>query len=520
MLLFNLHAVGSRGFGEIDAADNVSTVPVPLALPEGAIVYAVVLEPLRRSDGAAVTFRLATHDYATGPADPDLASTRFLQAVRQPFDYRRGLSALTRGRRAAPAFGTIVLSNSSGDLDALVTDYAWDDRRVEVRAGGQAWPWASLRTVMVGRIVDCTANAGQIILTIADPSARLKKPLQANTYAGTGGLEGGVELKGRPKPIALGKVRNIEPVLVDAATLRYQVNDGPIAAVEAVYVNGSAWTSNATPGAGQYKADLSTGIITLGGSTPPQGILTADVRGDAAGAYVDTTALIVDRLLRQRTGFGDADIGGLSAPSGTVGVYFADPITGEEAIDLIAEGTGCWYGWSREGRFGLRTFGQITSPRGSIDESHALDLSCTAAPPPVHKVSVGWRRSWRVLNDNEVAGAVTAAERARLTSEQGLAVASSPAVKLLSPNAAEMTVPGLFDSEAAAQVLADSMLAWFSRPLRAWSVPAMGRLHDFDVGDTVTLTHPRFGFAAGADLFVDEIREDAFSGQLFLTLLG
>lgn len=520
MLLFNLHPLGSRGFGEIDPADDVSTIPVPLALPEGAVVHAVTLQPRRRSDGAVVTFRFATRDFSTGPADPDLPSTRFVQAVSQPMDYRRALSALTRGRRAAPAFGTVVLVSDGGDLDTLLTDYAWDDRPVEVRAGGLGWPWAALRTVLSGRITDCTGDARRIVLGIADPAERLRKPLQANSYAGTGGLEGGPELKGRPKPLCFGQVANLEPVPVDPANLKYQVHDGPIAGVDAVYVNGSAWSVNPSPGPGQYAADLSSGIVTLGGSAPPQGIVTADVRGDAAGTYVDSTALIVDRLLRQRAGYGDADMGGLSAPAGTIGVYFRDPVTAEAAIDRIAEGTGCWAGWSREGRFGLRMLGQIGTAKGRLGNGDLLDLACAAAPPPVWKVSVGFRRTWRVLNDNEVAGAVSAAERARLTAEQGFSLAEDPAVQVLSPNAAEMTVPGLFAEAADAQALAEHLLAWYGRPLRAWSLPVRGRLHDFDVGDAVTLTHPRFGFDAGADLFIDEIREDAARGAVTLVALG
>lgn len=519
-LYLGLYPIGARGFGEIDPADDHSTVPATVILPEGAIVYAVTLQPAFRATGATATLRFSTHGYATGPADAALPSTAFLQAVRQPLDYTRRLSALSRGRRAAPAYGRIVLAGSGGDIDSLITDYAWDDRPVEVRAGGLGWPWDSFRTVMTGRAVACTGDAGTVVIEIADPSARLRKPLQANLYAGTGGLEGGDVLKGQPKPIALGLCRDIEPVPVNPAALVYQWNDGPSAGVDAVRVNGALWTYSATPGAGQYSVNLSNSTITLGGSAPPQGILTMDVRGDAAGTYVATASQILDRLLRARAGYGDEDLGGFSLSGGTIGVYFREAVTAEQAVDRIVEGVGGWYGWTREGRFGARTLGQLGSARGSLDVARVLDIACSAAPPPVWKVSVGWRPTWRVLNDNEVAGSVSAAERARLTSASSFAVASSAAIRVLSPNAAEMTVPGLFDNAADAQALADALLAWFGRPLREWQVPAMGAMHDFDVGDVATLTLPRFGLDAGEDFFVDEIREDAAAGRLTLTLVG
>jgi hypothetical protein len=55
--------------------------------------------------------------------------------------------------------------------------------------------------------------------------ARCTLVVSTNTYAGTGGLEGGTDLKGKPKPRA-GATLNVSAPLVDSANLIYQVHDG------------------------------------------------------------------------------------------------------------------------------------------------------------------------------------------------------------------------------------------------------------------------------------------------------
>ena len=205
------------------------------------------------------------------------------------------------------------------------------------------------------------------MLRAADLTARLEQSMQQETYAGTGGLEGPEELKGRPKPTGFGLNRNAEPVLVDATLLVYQLHDGAIEAVDAVrdagvplvfegdiaapgtgletaeerlqalafgdslggtvlptpdgtldsgdratllgvFDAGSEETGNllTTPiSGGAYKTDLSKGLIRLG--AVPAGQLTVDFKGDNAGGYVDDAANIVRRIVTTRLGASNLD---------------------------------------------------------------------------------------------------------------------------------------------------------------------------------------------------------------------
>lgn len=92
-----------------------------------------------------------------------------------------------------------------------------------------------------------------------------------------------------PPPAArvFGDVLNVSPDQVDSNLLIYQVNDGPVGSVDAVYDRGIALTrgddhadhailAEAVPKAGFYDTCLAEGFFRLGGV--PAGAVTADVR--------------------------------------------------------------------------------------------------------------------------------------------------------------------------------------------------------------------------------------------------
>lgn len=65
-------------------------------------------------------------------------------------------------------------------------------------------------------------------------------PLSKNVYGGTGGEDSGDDLKGKRKPFYFGHGSNVTATLVIPASLAYQLHDGPIHAVAAVYIRGVA----------------------------------------------------------------------------------------------------------------------------------------------------------------------------------------------------------------------------------------------------------------------------------------
>ena len=207
----------------------------------------------------------------------------------------------------APSTGELELRNTDAQLDTLPDNYAIDGRDVTVKMGGPDFAYTDFAIIFKGTGVGWVANEDLLRLAVVDKLAELNQPIQTNFYLGTGGLEGGSDLIGKPKPLCYGECHNVPMVQVDAANLVYQVHDGAISSIDAVYDRGVALTvspgGSPSPDAGEYEVTASTGTVQLGSS--PAGLITADVKGDATSTYVNSVADIIKRLLEIRLSWND-----------------------------------------------------------------------------------------------------------------------------------------------------------------------------------------------------------------------
>lgn len=255
-------------------------------------VYAANLTVYDPAIGTTRVLRFATTGFTTGPADSP-ANTYFDGRLDQPVDISRSLFAngnATTGR-AKVAVGDLVLLNSDGALDDF-RDYGLDGRLVEVYRSTSETPVYPTDFDLVIRttMLTCDLSTTKVTVKLRDRQFVVEQPLQTTKYLGTGGLEGGDEIKGKPKPVCYGVVKNVPAVLVDPVKLIYQVNDGALTALSNVYDRGAllfggAWTAN-TPVGGSitqlYGLAFAEGRWVVvgeqsGGS--PGGISTSDDSG-------------------------------------------------------------------------------------------------------------------------------------------------------------------------------------------------------------------------------------------------
>ena len=128
---------------------------------------------------------------------------------------------------------------SWGALEIVNPDGANDDwlrahnlrAPVIVRYGDPSWPIYDLATIFTGEVSDLSESAGVIRLAVRDSMSRFDRVLQPELLTDNGG---------KPVPRALGEVYNVEPPLVDPATLTYQMAPGAIEAIDAVRDSGVA----------------------------------------------------------------------------------------------------------------------------------------------------------------------------------------------------------------------------------------------------------------------------------------
>lgn len=489
--------------------------------------YLVILEPFDPSSDSIVPYYFSDDGFVTAPDDTP-ANTYFEPRLVSALNFERQLFSGGRlSGRSVPGAGTLVLNNADGGIDAM-TALAFDGRRVRVLLGGDGFEYDAFALIFDGTADAIEFDDESVTVRLRDLQSRFETGIDRASYGGTGGLDGRAGLKDREKPLTFGRAFHVPAVLVEPATLTYQVHDGPIEDVDAVYDSGLALTKVAgTPSAGQFAVTVADGTFVLGASAA--GTITADVRGDKAdGVYTETVAGLIRRLAETRstapddivvdtTAFDAFD----SAYSDPVGLWVAEAETLAEALDALADSLGAHYGFDRAGRL---TIGRVdpptVSPVAEFDESQVLAIERLAVARPVWRQGVEYRRYWQTLDTGSVAGAVSEEARADLAEDVRVEADQDTTIRTRHPLAAEGTATTLLTDSASAAAEASRLLSVFGADRVAFRVLLKTQPFALDLGQTVRLDYPRHGLDAGRNLVVVGMIEDSSSNEITLDLWG
>jgi len=464
------------------------------------------------------------------------------------------------GQRLSGALDVVAtsfaLENVDGGLDGL-TDLAFDGSDVllyESTNGGASWGTFVDRYVAEQPIVSEDA----VTIAARDYRHKLDVPLLTEKYAGTNsgsplaGIEGTAnDIKGQPKPLLLGTVHNISPVLVNTTKWIFQVDgrSGGLAAgwsmtvydKRAALTAGANYTSQAdmeanVPAAGQYRVWPAGGCFRLGSA--PTGRVTADVTNPPFSGDANSLRGVAKRIAQ----FSDSRIGvfypldELWHANPQAGIYLTAEVSCLAALEQVLAGVNGYItdddwpevGTSSWGPF----FGQLNAPDNlpyvpkldpiELGEEAILRPVAQVVPDgparglPIWRVNLNYKRNYTVMGEADLAG-VAAADAEFCKREWRTVWAEDADVKTQWVDAIELNVftPLIDATEAQAEV--DRLLALFKvrRGMYRLRVPGhVIRSHpqftsgtplpvsQFQVGSVVTVTYPRFGMGAGRDFIV------------------
>ncbi len=513
-------------------------------------IYRVTLHPYDPSVPGVVAVYCASQGFVTKPTDIP-ANIYYDGRIQQPANVQRSVfsGAKTSGATTI-GYGELVLVNNDGELDYLI-DYGFDGRLIVIElgivtpsdAGVPTWT-----TVLVGTMEQAEFSWDKVTIRVRDRQKELDKPIQLNKYAGNNALPAGLEgvvgdLQGKPKPRLYGTAYNISPPCVNTAKLVYQVNDGAINAVPAVYDRGVALTVGANyatsalmlaaaPAAGSFVTCLAEGYIRLGSS--PAGVVTCDAVQGAAAGNRTTAQVMKQMLLDAGIAAGDiaaADVTALDAANSAEVGYWASQQAEQTfiaALDAVANSVGAWYGIDRTGIFRM---GRIVAPTGAavatLTSLELIKIDRIASQDagngvPAYRVNLGYKRFY-TQQDTDLAGAVTDARRGELRQEYRRIKSEDTGVLTAHPLATEMNFDTLLIDAAAATTEADRRRDLYKvrRDRLACRVALDPELAvSVDLGAIVTVQVPRFGYSAGKKFNVIGVRTDLRGGMLDLTLWG
>jgi hypothetical protein len=321
-------------------------------------------------------------------------------------------------------------------LDVNARRFVWAGTPITLYAAndGASWPWP---LAIKARVKSFRTEGDKLSLTFEVDSEPFQVKLPSALYAGTTGIEGGSDLKNKPKPMCFGAPRNVEPILINSVDNVYQFHaGGPIRAIETLYERGSAFPASIGDAAnyndlvastipnGKYATCLALGLIRLG--APAYGVITADVRGDnTGGIWARKPGAIIKRMfalagissdLYDATSLDDMDaVVGAYAGGGNISIVLTNQA---DVIDIardIARGCNFQCGVSFSGQLFV-TRPSLSSPTLTLDaQGRRLPMVSGTAEvevsPPYKRLQMSGARSWRVHSFDEIAFSATLVDR-------------------------------------------------------------------------------------------------------------
>ncbi|MGE0724202.1 MAG: hypothetical protein AB7O45_07495 [Alphaproteobacteria bacterium] len=453
------------------------------------------------------------------------------------------------GGVAAVEVSDIVAVNAAGAFDQLTRDHAPDGRRWRVKVGLPGRAHTAFATVAEGALERWSIDEERFVAVPRDASALLDVAVQTRRFTGSGGLEGGEDLADRPKPAALGPVRNVAAPLVQntagsPVTLTYLLNAGPPGKAGcirnvAVYDDGQPFA------AAYYSVDTDGGTVTL--NTAPVGTVTFDFEGGVVEAGSPTTrtwpgsaAELLDIVLTDFLGIDAALIDphsfALAAADagGAAGLWLGtDEQLGRDVVAAIVAG---FAGWLAPDRARVFRCG-VTAPPGSVltaphrltEAAEIVALEPIDPPanlfPPARRVRAGWRRN-HTLQTAGLAGLVANnPERVEfLKTEYRITAVATDAADdhLLARD--PPPVPTLVDHAEHAAIVRDARRQVVAptgpgRLQRAFRAVCVGLPPELELMDDVAVYHSRFNLVGGACFRVVEISARTESNETELVLL-
>lgn len=419
--------------------------------------------------------------------------------------------------------GDAQIDNSDGRFDALI-DYALDGRDLLI----EAWDGAALKTVQRATITRTEADRDSIRLVLRPRGEYLQQDHPQDIYAGDGSpLEGDDDIAGQPKQQVHGSIRNGTPVLVNFGLQIYQISSLDDCTVSAArdravplayagdYASEADLIDEAlTPPAGTFRRWR--GYVRLGSTAQA---LTVDAHQSnthatalleqlvtaAGGVVADPPLRYEPYITADGSAYETADgstyqvtVNPLSPPCG---ILLDQPRSTASMIDELAASIGGYWTLNADDEVSLRSL-RIEAPVAEIKPHQIraierLNGGAGANGLPIWRISVQADRVETVQSD-VAAGAPNAA---RWASEYRTWRASDSAVRTRHPLSPELTVQTALRSEAPALASRLGELLGTRRDTTQITVPLA--LHgDRQIGDTITVRHPRFGYASGRDMIV------------------
>lgn len=415
---------------------------------------------------------------------------------------------------ATLSVGDIELNNDDGLLDSWLDD-VWVNKPIRIYIGDVSWVRADFRLIFTGIVDNINSRAAnRLNISLRDKLQRLNTPVSETLLGGT------TPNKDRLIPLCFGEVHNVEPLLVDPATLKYKVHGSAIERLIEVRDNGVPVSINES---------LIDGTFTL--VAQQAGTITCSVQGDKPTTYSNRIADTITRLV---TGYGkvsdrlttaDIDTAQFAAFNAAhpqpVGVYLNDRSNVIEVCQQLASSVGAQISMTREGLLRLL---KITLPATGTplvvtpSDYVAKSLEITERVDVKAAIKVGYCKNYTTQTGLNTG--LPASHKDLFMQEYLSVTAKNQSVAdTYKLNTEPVQTDTLLLTESDATAEANRLLTLWQQPRTVYKFVGYSHLLTVPLGQALTLVSPRFGLSEGKTGIVVGIQSDWVSRRVTIEVL-
>lgn len=441
-------------------------------------------------------------------------------------------------------FGDIELLNLNGELDTLldVSKYRWPNRSIKIYWGDPGWASTlanipnTFLTIFNGTIADIDSRAAGVVnIKIRDKLEKLNNSISENKIGTYGVWPGGQQNKDQLRPIVLGECFNITPILIDPATLEYCFNtSNPEQVLDGLQTN--VFTNNGESeslieirdnGVPIYNSTNTTGAtVNLQTSTfkltkTAAGTITCTVQGlkKSMGVssgfifentYTNNIPEIVGVLVQKfgkSTNRLTADEIELQtfldfSTNCEVGLLVQGSETVLEVCKKLVSSLGGQLVMSRTGRLRLLKYGVplntaiVASTSINVSDILYDSLNISYRYEPQSAVKLAYAKNY-TIQDNLLTSIPTSHKTSMNTEWYTITSVDTAAVNNYNLTTDTQQVDTALITTSDCQTECDRRLNYYKTPRTVFKFTGVAKLLSLQLGQQVTLTHPRFGLDAG-----------------------
>lgn len=479
------------------------------------VVRLVLVEAVASIAGVDTTIYLSSKPYVTGSGDTP-ANISYDPCIIDGVEFN---ASIDLGGDTSISFGDIEVDNTTGSKDGWL-GYVWANRAVNIFLGDPRWVRSDFRQVFSGVVSDLASRDRKSLnLKLKDKLERLNSPLTETK------LGGSTANKDKLLPICVGECFNVTPLLIDPVNLTYQLHQGQIESVIEVRSNGAVPVSNSQ--------NLLAGTFTLSAS-PNGAAITASVQGaKPSGVYSNDVASLVKLIVTTygptttRLSTSDLDLANFTAFTAAnpqpVGLYAEERMNVLEACQQLCKSIGAAM---TETSLGLLRLVKLTLPATGTPTLVTADdiiyhtLQIEDRPPVKSTCKLGYAKNWTPQDPTALAAGI-APSTVPLFKEEWLTVTSADATvnSAYLLNQEPVQEDSLLLAAADASTEADRRRDLWKVPRTVFAMECRPTMLLVELGDTVTITHSRFGLSGGVTGLVVGVQRNWLTGRVKLRVL-